>query len=66
MCASNTLSSQNALDLPSGLWQVTCPPVTSWLVWPSVFSTVPSMCVTAPTPYTPQSRKYSSTFEEKG
>lgn len=54
---SNVLSSQNALDLPSGLWLVICPLVTSLLVWPSVFSTVPSMYGTAPTPYTPQSRE---------
>lgn len=54
---SNILSSQNALDLPSGPWPVICPLVTSLLVWPSVFSTVPSMCGTAPTPYTPQSRE---------
>lgn len=54
---SNVLSSQNALDLPSGLWLVICPLVTSLLVWPSVFSTVPSMYGTVPTPYTPQSRE---------
>lgn len=54
---SNVLSSQNALDLPSGLWLAICPLVTSLLVWLSVFSTVPSMYGTVPTPYTPQSRE---------
>lgn len=52
------MSSQNVLDSPSGLWRVICPLGTSLLVWPSVFSTVPSMCGTAPNHYTPQSREW--------
>lgn len=54
----NVVSSQNVLDSPSGLWRVICPLGTSLLVWPSVFSTVPSMCGTARNPFTPQSREW--------
>lgn len=50
-------SSQSAQDLPSGLWLGICPLATSSLVWPSVFSTVPSTCGTALTHCTPQSRE---------
>lgn len=57
ICLSNVLSHQSGPDSPSGRWLDICPPGTSWLVWPSGFSIVLSMCDTAPTPYTPRSRE---------